>query len=205
MSSYRKEVNGIKLESYEEVKELYLRASTIADEMRKKSAVLYFQFRCGDITYVAESIADFTKDAYGATDFHLVSMQLMYFLPGEEQISVNYLGDVAVTASNKVLLEDFIKRLNITPNNYKPQPGQPVNNNTANTIIINGNGNIIANAGGVISGNTIENEQDVLQPKEKQSKIKDFFSGVLQSIVSNIVWYLLGLVAAAIVAYISTQ
>ena len=182
-----------------------MRVSTIADEMRKKSAVLHFQFRCGDITYVAESIEDFTKDAYGATDFHLVSMQLMYFLPCKEQISVNYLGDVTVTASNKVLLEDLIKRLNITSNINNTQPKQPIYNSGGNTIIINGNGNVVANAGGVISGNDIENKQDVLQPKEKQSKIKDFFSGVLQNIVSNIVWYLLGLIVAAVIAYISMQ
>ncbi len=205
MSSYRKTVNDIKIASYEEVKELYLRVSTIADEMRKESAVLHFQFRCGDITYVAESIEDFTKDAYGATDFHLVSMQLMYFLPGKEQISMNYLSDVSVTASNKVLLEDLIKRLNITSKTNATHSKQQIQNSGGNTIIINGNGNVVANAGGVISGNDIENEQDVLQPEEKQSKIKDFFSGVLQNIVSNIVWYLLGLIAAAVIAYISMQ
>lgn len=205
MSSYRKKINDIKLDSYEAVKAFYLRVTALANEMKKAGTSYHFQFRCGEISCVTESIEDFTKEAYGAKDFCLVSMQLMYFLPGKENLSVNYLGDLSITATNKVLLEDFVKRLDVEPCCGDAAPKSLVHNSVGNTIIVNGNGNVIANAGGVISGNEIENERGVSQPKAKQSGVKSFFSGVLQNIVSNVVWYLLGLIATAVVAYIVTQ
>lgn len=72
-------------------------------------------------------------------------------------------------------------------------------------IAVTGNNNVINVAGGPISGNQIESEEKNIKIEEKSAGIKGFFSGVLQGITVNAIWYLLGIIGAAVLSYFALK
>lgn len=180
MTSYSKKINGIAIDSCKEITDFYLRVSEIAKGFGTESTDTAFQFCYDGKSCGTESFEEFTKQAYGKEDFELIWMRLTYFLPNKENISVSYLIDgLSASASNEALLDVFVDRLDAE---------------------------FGSNNGAIEVADNKRSGKKQKSPKSKKwsARVKDFFVGVAQDVVSNIVWWLLGLAVAAIAALIAT-
>ena len=179
MALYSKDINGVNIDSCKGMTDFYLRVSEIAKGFGTESTYTDFQFRYGGISCSTESFEEFTKQAYGKSDFELTWMRLTYFLPNKENISVSYIiGSLSASASNKALLDVFVDRLDAE---------------------FGGNNGAIEVTDNKRSGK----KQKSPKSKKWSARVKDFFVGVAQDVVSNIVWWLLGLAVAAIAALVA--
>lgn len=210
-------VEWVKKPTYSDVKKLYECFEYAVTQMAYESISLHFNFKCGSMRYVVKSIEEFTETAFGETDFKLTALQFQANLPDKNSVRINYLCDLTVSASSKVLLETFKERLNLEMKveteltqahehntggveTHAVTPGNGTQVATNSPITINGSGNIVNVAGGIISGNQIESEQKTVSPENKPSGIKEFMFGVMQEITANAVWALLGLIGTALLA-----
>ncbi|MCI7809086.1 hypothetical protein MR626_07345 [bacterium] len=210
-------VEWVKKPTYSDVKKLYECFEYVVTQMAYESISLHFNFKCGVMQYVVESIEEFTETAFGETDFELTALQFLAYLPDKNSVRINYLCALSVSASSKVLLEAFNERLNLEmsfegqqkeKNNTNSNAVAPITTPTNNArgamnspITITGSGNVINVAAGSISGNQIEIEQKQTKMKDKPNGFKNFVSGVIQGVAGNAVWYILGLIGAAIISY----
>ena len=179
MALYSKEINGVNIDSCKGMTDFYLRVSEIAKGFGTESTYTDFQFRYGGISCSTESFEEFTKQAYGKENFELIWMRLTYYLPNKENISVSYLIDgLSASASNEALLDVFVDRLDAE---------------------FGGKNGAIEVTDNKRSGK----KQKSPKSKKWSARVKDFFVGVAQDVVSNIVWWLLGLAVAAIAALVA--
>ena len=215
-------VSWVKNPTYEDVKRLYKIFEDTTSKMGCSKLLLSFNFSCGSIGYTAESMEEFVEKAFGEHNFKLIALQFFGMLNGGESVRVNYLSNLRVSASSKVLLESFKNRLNLDAVFYEEMAeaqDNPAGNMQSHAVIstttargsvnspitINGSGNILNVAGGSISENQIESEQKRASSENKPTNIKNFISGVLQGVAVNAVWYILGLIGAAILGYLAIK
>lgn len=212
------DVTWVKKPTYGDVKKLYECFEHAVTQMGYEKISLHFNFQCGAMRYSAKSIGDFRDIAYGDINFSLTALQFLANSTDKSSVRINYLCGLKISATSKALLETFKETLNLEMNFETAQAmKQERDTNRAEThmidsmsstqtsisspITINGSGNVINVAGGSINGNQIESEQNLKDSKENSSSIKGFISGVLQGVAGNAVWYILGLIGAAILGY----
>lgn len=215
-------VSWVKNPTYEDVKKLYESFEDTTSKMECSKLLLSFNFSCGSIRYTAESMEEFIEKAFGEHNFKLIALQFTGMLNGGESVRINYLNNLSVSASSKVLLESFKNRLNLDAVFYAEmteaqgnpavdmQPHAVISTTTSqgpvnSPITINGSGNILNVAGGSITENQIEIEQKRASSENKPSNIKSFISGVLQGVTVNAVWYILVLIGTAILGYFALK
>ena len=222
MADCTMEITWVDNPTYEDVKKLYERFETTVSQMAQERISAHFNFRCGRMNYVVKSIEEFTETAFGETDFSLTALQFSANLPDQASVRINYLCGLTCSASSKVLLEKFKEGLSLEmcfevrqSQGQENTPGRPeahaavsandIQGVVNSPITINGSGNVINVAGGSISGNEVENEQKHVKTTEESNGVKAFFSGVLQNVTSNAVWYLLVLIGTALLSYFATN
>lgn len=171
-------IEWIQKPTYQDVKQLYECFNNAFEQIAHRKMGLDFNFSCSSFDYTATSIERFTELAYGENNFKLNALQFMGFLNNGEIVAINYLCGLSVSASSKVLLEDFINKLelgkyfdNMGENNTTNVGNNTINhqqNNTSNgNITVTGNGNTIINN---VSGtnNTIGNNNTPVAKKEQK-------------------------------------
>lgn len=206
------DVTWVKNPTYRDVKKLYECFEHAATQMGYETINLYFNFQCGAMRYTTKSIEDFRNTAFGDINFNLTALQFLADSADKSSVRINYLCGLRISATSKALLETFKETLNLemnfetelTPENstYREENYKNSTQGAANSpITINGSGNVINVAGGSISGNQIGSTQRLEKPEENPSGTQKFISGVLQGVAGNAVWYILGLIGAAILSY----
>lgn len=197
--------------TYEDVKSIYECFNMALSQMPCRKSNINFYFKCGNIKYTAQSIEEFTEIAFGEEKFDLISLSLMGYLKNDEYVRIGYLCGLHISASSKVLLEDFISKLelgkdfdNMRKNNTANIGNSTINhqqNNTSNgNITVTGNGNtIINNASG--TNNTIGNNNTPVARKKQ----KNWIEIIKESIIGNLGWGIIVLLATIILLYFGIE
>lgn len=218
MADCTMKVVWVKNPTYSDVKRLYECFENAAKQMEYDSISLHFNFWSGEMRYVVQSIEEFTEIAYGEKDFRLCALQFLAYLPNDGNVRINYLSDLTVSASSKSLLETFQEQLKLSlsfgkdlsleqekitgcTEAHAAVPARHNQGTSSSPITINGNGNVINVAGGSISDSQIKSVQKQIKPTKKTSGVKNFISGVFQGVVGNAVWWIFGIIVAAILGY----
>lgn len=202
MASFSKELGSLKYKTFSEIKYFSEQILRVGKFFNPKKVQIHYNFKVGGLNCIAKSLEEFVEIAYGNEDFKLIALQFYFSLPDNNHIVVNYLCGFSVSASSKVLLDKYIEELHIEEHSSNTETEkQELNTNHNNTtIIINGNGNIVANADSNISNI----KTDCNEEKNKnESSVKIFLSGVLQEVTANVIWWLLGIIGTIIIGYIS--
>lgn len=193
-----------------------------------------FLFDISEISYSCERVEEFVEYAYGQSDYSLISMN--FRIESKEKrlcsIYVNSVSNVRISTDSKNLLEKVVNVLKHTSLD-ETEPNDPISvmyiEHQDNSVIVNGNSNVIANNHGIIADklelpesegiessghqdnsviiggnhNVVANNHSIITDKQKlsESKISKWFQGVGQGIFANLLWWILGLVAVAIIAW----
>ena len=155
-----------------------------------------FLFGIDSITYSTKSFSEFTEHAYGASNFSLISFQIMAFLSKKDYIVFNYLSDISVGAANKETLERI---LSLLENTTADEPPDLQSITYKDFVIVEGNGNTVANNGSIITVNS-----EALEAK-KGSRAKQWIIAIMQNLAANGLWYLLCLAGGAIITWLITK
>lgn len=172
----------------------------IADELGKEKILFNYNFECDNMSCVVESLEKFTELAYGVNHFKLIAMQIFIILPNKNHIAVNYLSGFTASATTKILLETFIKKLGVEQMVNEQMNKDNVQTINNNTYVVNGNGNIVGNEKCNISDVKYVTREE---KEESNSTLKDFFLGVFQGVVTNALWWFLSVVGVALVGFIA--
>ena len=155
-------------------------------------------FRLGDMRCIANSIEEFTELTYGVEGYELTSFEGIIRIK-EKKIFFHYIFDFSVSAENKVDLERFLNILERTSLDEKEGlqrsyiEAQTNIEHQNNVTIVQGKNNT------VISNNSNINTSEL----KKESKVKKWFVAIAQNLVSNWIWYLLTIIASALILYFS--
>ena len=198
MASFSKVIEGMHLQTYESVVSLYRLIAMLSDNLGlvKPKVKGEFQFRLGKITCVCENYDEFVENAYGAEDFRLVSVQVLIKDGNTTVIFVHSIGgdSISAQADSRSVLEKFFTELEKLQSAAQ-NPTNGVTQNIIDSVVINGDGNTVAN----------NNSSVEVETKQEDSVAKSFWTGILQNITSNFLWYLLTLAAGALVAYLAMK
>ena len=198
MASFSKEIEGMSLQTYDSVVSLYRLITELSNNLGliKPKVKGEFQFRLGKITCVCESYDEFVENAYGAEDFHLVAINFIIRDGITTVISIHSIGGhrVSVQADSRAVLEKFFTELEMAQS-VAQNPTNGVTQNIIDSVVINGDGNTVAN----------NNSSVEVETRQEDSAAKSFWTGILQNIASNFLWYLLTLAAGALVAYLAMK
>lgn len=198
MASFSKEIEDMRLQTYDSVVSLYRLITELSNNLGliKPTVKGEFQFRLGKITCVCESYDEFVENAYGAEDFHLVAINLIIRDGITIVISIHSIGGdrVSVQADSRAVLEKFFTELEMAQS-VAQNPTNGVTQNIIDSVVINGDGNTVAN----------KNSSVEIEVEPKESTVKNFWTGILQNITSNLLWYILTLTAGALVTYFAMK
>ena len=163
-----------------------------------------FQFEISGMGCVCESVEEFVDRAYGQDDYHFIHMGFNVYSDATSlaYISVlffvNYGFQVYISTDTKILLEKIVGLLKDTSlSNAKT--GVSVSATCPmthieyqdNSVTVNGDSNIIAN-----NHSTVSDKQQKPEPKSS-----GWIQGIFQGILANGVWWILGFVATAFIAW----
>lgn len=201
--------------TYEDVKSIYECFNMALSQMPCRSSNIDFYFKCGNIKYTAQSIEEFTEIAFVEEKFDLISLSLMGFLKKDEYVRIGYLCGLHISASSKVLLEDFISKLelgkyfdNMGENNTANVGNSTINhqqNNIPNgNITVTGNGNTIINNNISGANNSIGNSNVTTEPKE-ETEHKSWLNTVKDTIIGNLGWTIFVTIVAAILLWLGVD
>lgn len=204
MSTYSIEIESpFDMKSYEGVTQTYIwiteTLKSFNKNFNKKSlkTTESFLFHLGKITCSVEKYSDFKKQAFGAEGFELINFCVMAFYPMENIIHFNCSNNVYISTSKKEWLEDIFALLN--PKNSKKESGQPVSITYNDSIVVNGDKNIVARDNSTVS---ITGEHE---GREKPSKLKAWIVAIGQNLAANGIWYLLCLAGGAVITWLATK
>lgn len=152
-----------------------------------------FLFDIGKIGCSCHSFKEFVEIAYGQQDYSLISMDLhLHFVNDENDesiyISVDPRRKVRVSAGNKTLLSEIVEKLettNLASDEIDDSDSVVYIENQNNGVVIQGDKNCVSYA------------KDINNPQ--LPKWKQFLNAIIQNLVSNWIWYLLTIVATAVV------
>ena len=164
-----------------------------------KSEIL---FDLCDINCSCKGIEEFVENAYGQTDYELVSLHISVYSEDKSiaYLSVNSFGRIRISTDSRGMLEKIVNLLENTSLD-EAEANDPISVTYIETqinndgVIVHGNQNNVAN-----NHSEIEIEQE-----KGDSGVKSFLSGILQNIASNFLWYLLTLVAGGVLTYLATN
>lgn len=201
MADFSKKIkNRYGIRTYQDVKNTYdwiekaLRKGGFAD-LRMNAR---FLFNLSEITCSCEGIEEFVENAYGQADFDLTNMMLSVY-DGDAyvaHIQIGFDSQVRISTGSRVLLEKIVGLLEKTELN-ETEANDPISVTYVETEIHSG--------GVLIQGdhNTAANDHSavtVSPAKEKESKGRQWLTGIVQSLVSNGIWYLLCAAVGAAIA-----
>lgn len=160
-----------------------------------------FLFNVSDITCSCSGIEEFVENAYEQMEYHFARMSIFLSTDAENiHIIVDHDDRVSVSTKTKVLLERVINLLEDTSLD-EAEASDPISVTYIETqvnndgILINGNQNNVAN-----------NHSEIkIKSERNESGETSFWTGILQNITSNFVWYLLTLAAGALLAYFTMK
>ena len=195
MGNYTKSYDKIRLTTYEEVRKLIDKVEGISNlfDVTKKS--YNFNVSYGDTSCSVKSITDFIEQAYGRNNFGLISMQMMYFLPEGQFFSINYLCGLRVTATSNMLLEKVVDKLNfdlikqsiVDTQIYKNTSFSALSSSSsANTMVVQGDGNCIVTGSGTATYNCEKNDK-VGESKKKNFLSHPLIAGIIAAVVAGII------------------
>ena len=163
-----------------------------------------FLFHISDIMCSCQGIEEFVENAYGQANYDLVSMDMSVYSEDKTTayIIVNSFGGVKISTDSKVMLEHIVNLLENTSLD-ETEMNDPISVTYVETQI-NNNGVIVRGDGNIVASDHSEIELEKGKTKE-ESSIRKFWTGILQNVTSNFVWYLLTLVAGALCAYFAMK
>lgn len=198
MASFSKEIEGMNLQSYDSVVSLHKTIIQLSNNLGlvKPKVTGRFQFKLGKLTCVCEGLDEFVENAYGAENFHFVSTQIQIQDGTNMVVYISSIGGdpIRVHADSRVVLEKFFVELESALSATQNSTNS-VTQNIIDSVVINGDGNVVAN----------KNSSVEIEAEAKESVVKSFWTGILQNITSNFLWYLLTLAAGALVAYFAMK
>jgi hypothetical protein len=187
--------------TYQDVKDTYDWIVKSAEKLKlsKLRVSEQFVFKSGEITFHADNISELGTYAYGSTDFDLNSFFVTIY-DGDTAIAwVGYCIFLAVHSDDKAILEKFVGLLHDTTldemESINSIPVYISQNNKG--MIINGNGNIFTN-----NSNKVKVSNGTADSK---SGIRQWTEAILQSLLANGIWCLLGALVVALIAYIAEK
>lgn len=151
-----------------------------------------FDFRIGDISCSCRTIEEFIENAYGA---HMFSLSTMHILALD--INIYLCADsrnvVTVSANSKRDLEEMVGLLDSTDLGTE-EINDPISviyiERQDNSVTVNGDRNVVANNHSIM----------VDKQEKKESKTSNWIQGICQGILANLMWWILGVVAVALLA-----
>ena len=151
-----------------------------------------FDFRIGDISCSCRTIEEFIENAYGA---HMFSLSTMHILALD--INIYLCADsrnvVTVSANSKRDLEEMVGLLDST-DLCTEEINDPISvlyiERQDNSVTVNGDRNVVANNHSIM----------VDKQEKKESKTSNWIQGICQGILANLMWWILGVVAVALLA-----
>lgn len=155
-----------------------------------------FLFKTGKIGCSCHSIEEFVEHAYEQDDYSLADMSLtLYFKDNRPvHVSVDSKGAVRVSADSKLLLSKLIESLENTEL-ASSEINDPISvtyiENQNNSVMIQGNDNIVANADSVVE----------VTPSPQTPKWKQYIEAIIQNLVANGIWYAIT-AGIAVIAYL---
>ncbi len=154
-----------------------------------------FSFDISNIHCSCYNIEEFIENAFGQNEYVFGCGHIEVWFEHEIIASILYSStSVSISSSSKIVLDKIINSLKETTLEDAPLHATTyIANQTTNTITVNGDNNNIAN----------DNSSVVTLPKEKkEGKLKQWLRAIGQNIISNIVWYILGLIVAVLIPVI---
>ena len=198
MASFIKEIEGMTLQSYDSVVSLHKTIIQLSNNLGlvKPNVTGRFQFKLGKLTCVCEGLDEFVENAYGAENFHFVSTRIQIRDGTNMVVYMSSIGGdpISVHTDSRVVLEKFFVELESALSAAQNSTNS-VTQNIIDSVVINGDGNVVAN----------KNSSVEIEAEAKESVVKNFWTGILQNITSNFLWYLLTLAAGALVAYFAMK
>ena len=151
-----------------------------------------FDFRIGDISCSCRTIEEFIENAYGA---HMFSLSTMHILALD--INIYLCADsrnvVIVSANSKRDLEEMVGLLDSTDLGTE-EINDPISviyiERQDNSVTVNGDRNVVANNHSIMAD----------KQEKKESKTSNWIQGICQGILANLMWWILGVVAVALLA-----
>ena len=201
-------------ETFQSVKDTYdwIVVALSKLNMPEKSFNSEFNFSIGEMNCTAKGIDEFIQHAYGVSDFALYSLQISVFFDDDENTHIFITNTVMpkeelhISANDKVLLQNIVDSFKQTSIN-KNESTQ-----VTNQITINGGNNAIANnnssATVVSESNNVKvNSSNIgnITETAKGSKIKEAIKAIITNIASNIIWYILCILAGILIAYFTVK
>lgn len=206
MVEYTQELENIKLITYNEIANLSDKVTAYFESLHPRTITFRYNFQCNNMSCAAESIKDFKELTYGASDFRLISMQIMAHFDSKEHIRINYLLGYSVSASSKVMLSDFVQNMNFNAQKREENEiseavliERNISSDNSKTIVATGKNIIIGSTNSSI--NDVENKEiKKLEAKEKYN-IKTFLRNTFESIAGNAIWWGIGVILTLIFGY----
>lgn len=204
-SFYTSIENKYSVDSFQSVKNTYYWIIESLNKLNiiEKSFSARFLFDTGQITCSAEGIDEFVQHAYGSSNFSFTECSIHTKLSDNNSVAIylKHNNTIRVCCEDKVLLQNIIDILNRTDINEQ-------SDKTVNNITINGGNNAIANNNStatIVSNSKKVNISNSNNSKgeitNKESKIRTVFNAIMTNLASNFIWYLLCVLAGALVAY----
>ena len=206
MGDCTKAVGWVKDPTCEDVKQLYMKFNNVATQMGCEKMLNNFNFRCGSMSYTAESIEEFMEKAFGEKEFRLNALQFMGMYNDDKHVRINYLSGLSISATTKVLLACLEEKLNVdTKEDDMPMKEKPTTeaaeNQIAGTqttmngavnspITVTGSGNTINIAAGSISNNqTVDMSNNQHEEKKNFLQRHQLLSTVLAGVLAGIILF----------------
>ncbi|WP_407720663.1 hypothetical protein [Ruminococcus sp. JE7B6] len=201
-------------ETFQSVKDTY---DWIVESLRKlnmpqKYFDAEFHFSIGEMRCTTVGIDEFIQHAYGVSDFTFYELQISVDFYEDTDIHVFITNSIIpkdelhINSNDKVVLQnlvDIFNRTEINNNNSKP---------VTNQITINGGNNAIANNNStatIVSNSKKVNVSNANNNSgagaNKESKFRKVFNAIMTNLASNFIWYLLCVLAGALIAYFITK
>ena len=115
MASFSKNIDDVKLKTYEDVVVFYnlLSDTSLKLGLMKPTIKIRVQFYIGKISCVCESYEEFVENAFGADNFHLIAVDVHVYDGSNSVVYIGYIafGRVRASADSRVMLEKFLMQL----------------------------------------------------------------------------------------------
>lgn len=199
MASFSQTIQGkYGVKSYQDTKNTYdwIMKSLEKGKFLNLEVSTEFLFWISEIRCKCNNIIEFTEHAYGQKDYRLISMH--FSITSTEEglwfLSVDSNSSIGISANSKSLLEKIVGLLRSTFLD-KTEKNDPISityiEHQDNSVTVNGDSNIIAN-----------NNSTILDKQEKpEAKVSNWIQGICQGMLANLMWWILGLVAVALLAW----
>lgn len=188
---------GVK--SYQDTKNTYdwVMKSLSAGGFQDLKIETHFLFKISEISCSCGNIEEFIEYAYGQNDYSFTSMNFdikpqkgpLWF------IHVDSAQNVCISTDTKQLLEKIVCLLKNTSLD-EIETNNPTSvmyiEHQDNSVTVNGHSNIIAN-----NHSTVSDKQE-----KSESKIKKWIQGICQGVLANGVWWVLGIIVTALIAWL---